>query len=70
MRGDMIEMSCKDHSNNNNNNNNNNNIDVLRLGFLMHPDKNTFKNTFWSKQKITFNLHYYTLNNVTIMQSK
>ena len=66
MRGDMIEMSCKDHSNNNNNNNNNNNIDVLRLGFLMHPDKNTF----WSKQKITFNLHYYTLNNVTIMQSK
>ena len=66
MRGDMIEMSCKDHSNNNNNNNNNNNIDVLRLGFLMRPDKNTF----WSKQKITFNLHYYTLNNVTIMQSK
>ena len=63
----MIEMSCKDHSNNNNNNNN---IDVLRLGFLMRPDKNTFKNTFWSKQKITFNLHYYTLNNVTIMQSK
>ena len=63
MRGDMIEMSCKDHSNNNNNNNN---IDVLRLGFLMRPDKSTF----WSKQKITFNLHYYTLNNVTIMQSK
>ena len=63
MRGDIIEMSCKDHSNNNNNNNN---IDVLRLGFLMRPDKNIF----WSKQKITLNLHYYTLNNVTIIQSK
>ena len=57
MRGDMIEMSYKDHSNN---------IDVLRLGLLIHPGKSTF----WSKQKITFNLHYYILNNVTIIQSK